>query len=303
MLWRRRNLSALFRRGRLRNLLRLPYYRSCLAVLRLSRADIIATGRRQRSLRRSFRRCGRTLRCGLSALRRSRCGRFLFALFAINALLLSSGRCRRFRAPLRRLRSSQILLALLLLNLLLLPLPIALLLLNLLLFSLAITILLLFSFAITILNLLLFSLLLRRLIDRRSLVPALLTIIGLLIIALLLPASRSRRLATLFRRALFLPLVAPLIILTPNIFRTLRFADDFANRSRGNIAAGGTSNRLHTRPAIGKDRVLAAAKINCLAVEVLNHPCPIYNPGVVHNKITPIVEVIVKTMHIAEREE
>ena len=120
-------------------------------------------------------------------------------------------------------------------------------------------------------------LLLRRLINRRSLIPAL--VIRLLISALLIPARGSGRLAALIRGAL----VALRIVIVSHSIRTRRLAYHVAHGTRREIFAGSPLNRVHARASIGINCSLVPVKIHRLTLEIFDHLRAINDCGVVHN--------------------
>jgi hypothetical protein len=132
------------------------------------------------------------------------------------------------------------------------------------------------------------------------LVIALLDITLLFVIPLLFPTGRGRRFAArLFRRTL----VGALCVAAPHVFGTGRFADYVTNRSRRYVSASGPSNGVDARAFVRENGPLSSIKIDCFAIEVIDDTGAVDNSRVVHNKITPAMEVIAEMVDIAERKE
>ena len=91
-----------------------------------------------------------------------------------------------------------------------------------------------------------------------------LAIFRLLIISLLLAAGRGRRhiTALLIAGTLFLPDIRRLSAVMAHILGRARFAHDIPHRAWCEIAARGSTDGIHSRPAVFKHRPLAAIDVN-----------------------------------------
>jgi hypothetical protein len=141
--------------------------------------------------------------------------------------------------------------------------------------------------------------------SRRSLIMSRLAIIGLLEIPLLLPTGRRHVVVApwLFGRTLVLTEIARLVVVTAVVLWSTRFPNYIAYWAGCEIATGRAFYRINAGPAVFKNRALAAADINCLPAEIINHFRPIDNRGVVHDEIASAAKMILEVMNIAEREK